>query len=112
MAIDNKSKPQAAPTVETHYGRTIARLHKHGYEVKPGGDGRWITVMHSEKLQAFLKVYDEPSKWGIGGGHISKLEVRADGKWLYNFDRGLDFNDLGQHPTAEDFFNTILAIAN
>jgi len=41
------------------------------------------------------KCYETGSQYGIGGnGRISKLEIRKDGKLLYNFDRGLDFDNL------------------
>ncbi len=41
------------------------------------------------------KHYENGSEYGIGGkGRISKLEIRKDGKMLYNYDRGLDFDRL------------------
>jgi len=40
------------------------------------------------------KCYETGSQYGIGGGRISKLEIRKDGKWLYNYDRDLDFDNL------------------
>lgn len=36
------------------------------------------------------KVYDEPSKLGIEGGKISKLQVNKDGQQVMNYDRGWD----------------------
>ena len=41
-----------------------------------------------------VKCYDNGSEYGIGGGRISKLEIRKDGKILYNYDRGMDFDNL------------------
>jgi hypothetical protein len=40
------------------------------------------------------KVYDEPSEYGINDGRISKLWVRSHGVVLYNYDRGLDVDNL------------------
>jgi len=41
------------------------------------------------------KCYETGSQYGIGGnGRISKLEIRKDGKLLYNYDRALDFDRL------------------
>jgi len=44
------------------------------------------------------KVYDLPSEvYGINEGRISKLEIRKDGRILYNYDRGLDFDKLDEN---------------
>ena len=40
------------------------------------------------------KVYDEPSTHGISAGRISKLWIRSHGVVLYNYDRGLDIDNL------------------
>jgi hypothetical protein len=40
------------------------------------------------------KCYETGSQYGIGEGCISKLEIRKDGKILYNYDRGFDFDNL------------------
>lgn len=41
------------------------------------------------------KHFEEGSEYGIGGnGRISKLNIRKDGRELYNFERGLDFDKL------------------
>ena len=42
----------------------------------------------------WVKHYEETSQFGIDGGKISKLSIRKNGKELYNYDRGLDFNKL------------------
>lgn len=40
------------------------------------------------------KVYDEPSHYGIDGGRVSKLSIcNADKTCVYNYDRGLDFDN-------------------
>lgn len=45
----------------------------------------------------FVKVYDEPSKFGINHGKISKLELKQDGEIVANYDRGWDI-----HPTTKE----------
>ena len=48
-----------------------------------------------------VKSYEEGSRFGINGdGRISKLEIRKDGKILYNYDRGLDFDNLDPDGTV------------
>ncbi len=57
----------------------------------------------------YIKYYDEPSRFGISEGRISKLEIRKDGKTLANYDRGWDIE-----PTAEiiEVYNELLAKYN
>lgn len=38
----------------------------------------------------WIKVYDEPSHFGIDGGKVSKLTLKRDGKIVCNYDRGWD----------------------
>ena len=38
----------------------------------------------------WVKHYDEPSKFGINNGRISKLTIKVDGKVTCNYDRGWD----------------------
>jgi len=45
----------------------------------------------------WLKVFDEPSKFGIEGGKVSKLMLKRDGKVVCNYDRGWDIK-----PTDPD----------
>ena len=52
-----------------------------GIPKKGGG----YTVIHY-----WAKVYDTRSRYGIDGGRISKLTLKADGKVIYNYDRGED----------------------
>jgi hypothetical protein len=43
----------------------------------------------------WVKHYEEGSEmYGISEGRISKLSIRKDGKEIYNYDRGLDFDRL------------------
>jgi hypothetical protein len=41
-----------------------------------------------------VKHYGEGSHYGIDEGKVSKLAIYKDGKWVYNYDRGLDFDKL------------------
>jgi hypothetical protein len=50
-------------------------------------DGRILTM---EGYSFSAKMHDEPSKFGIEGGKISKLEVRKDDEIVMNYDRGWD----------------------
>ena len=44
-----------------------------------------------------VKHYEVGSHFGIGvAGRISKLEIRKDGRLLYNYDRGIDFDNLDE----------------
>lgn len=43
------------------------------------------------------KLYDQPSKFGIDGGKISRLQVRKDGEQTLSYDRGWD-----QRPTTSE----------
>lgn len=58
--------------------------------------GRWMELeVGSYTVQAL--VFDEPSEdYGIDGGRISKLWISNDntGKCVYNYDRGLDFDNI------------------
>ena len=38
----------------------------------------------------WMKVFDEPSRFGIDGGKVSKLMLKRDGKIVCNYDRGWD----------------------
>jgi hypothetical protein len=44
-----------------------------------------------------IKVYEEPSEYGIAGGKISKLLIKQDGKEVASYDRGWD-----KEPTSEE----------
>ena len=49
------------------------------------------------KIEGFTysaKCYETGSQYGIDEGRISKLAISKDGKLLYNFERGLDFDNL------------------
>ena len=44
-----------------------------------------------------IKVFDEPSKFGINHGKISKLQLKKDGEIVANYDRGWDI-----YPTTKE----------
>ena len=48
----------------------------------------------------WVKHYDEGSDYGIDEGRISKLTIRKGGRELYNYDRGLDFDNLDKGGKA------------
>ena len=49
----------------------------------------------------WAKHFDEPSRFGIDGGRISKLMLKRNGEIVYNFDRGLDVEPVdGETETA------------
>lgn len=67
-------------------------------------DSVWITaVINGRWVQA--KVYQEPSMFGVNEGMVSKLCIAWEptrdpnrnffDQMAYNYDRGLDFNELG-----------------
>ena len=38
----------------------------------------------------WMKVYEDPSQYGINGGKVSKLMLKRDGEIVCNYDRGWD----------------------
>ena len=48
----------------------------------------------------WVKHFEKGSDYGINEGRISKLSIRKDGKEIYNYDRGLDFDKLDQGGRA------------
>ena len=49
----------------------------------PNGKGGFVSIRYC------AKVYDEPSNFGINEGRIIKLELRQNGRIVYNYDRVL-----------------------
>lgn len=48
-------------------------------------------------VRYWVKVYDEPSQFGINGGRISKLTLKGeDGTELANYDRGWDIKPVNE----------------
>lgn len=60
-----------------------------GIPVKKEAEKEYIAVHYT------LKVYDEPSKFGINHGKISKLQLKQNGKIVANYDRGWDIVTIG-----------------
>jgi len=58
----------------------------------------------------YAKCYETGSQYGINNGRISKLDIRKDGKMLYNYDRGLDFDNLDAE--GKEAYEQILAKHN
>ena len=56
-------------------------------------DGKSIGVHY------WVKHYENPSKYGIDNGRISKLMLKIDGKVVANYDRGWDMKP--QNEAAE-----------
>lgn len=52
----------------------------------PNGKGGFVSIRYC------AKAYDEPSNFGINEGRISKLELRQNGRIVYNYDRSLDID--------------------
>lgn len=71
--------------------------------IMPNTNG-WITALIEGRwVQA--KIYDEPSKYGVNGGRVSKICIGKTDHFIpiqnsdfydqmcYNYDRGLDFDE-------------------
>ena len=43
-----------------------------------------------------VKHYETGSQYGINDGRVSKLTIYKDSRWVYNYDRGLDFDKLDE----------------
>ena len=50
-----------------------------------------------ERYDYAAKVYESGSIFGIDGGRISKLEIKKNGKWVFNYDRGHDIDELDEN---------------
>lgn len=46
--------------------------------------------VHSSIYHYWMKVYEEPSRFGIDGGKVSKLMLTRDDRVVVNYDRGWD----------------------
>ena len=53
----------------------------------------------STSVHYWVKHYENPSKYGINNGRISKLMLKIDGTVVANFDRGWDIKP--QNEAAE-----------
>lgn len=85
------------------------------YTEKPAFEnlGTWVQgreEFDEERGLAFCaKIFEEGSHYGIDGGRISKLEIRAGNEILCSYDRGWDVR-----PSEEvtPFYESILAQFN
>jgi hypothetical protein len=75
-------------------------------------EGILAAVNSGNKYKYWVKHYEEGSEYGIGGGRISKLQIRKLGetKNVYNFDRGIDLPPI--NAEVETILNIILAKYN
>jgi hypothetical protein len=48
----------------------------------------------------WVKVYDEPSRFGIDGGRISKLMLKRKNEIVCNYDRGWDMKPVDEDVEA------------
>jgi len=46
--------------------------------------------VYSSVFHYWMKVFDEPSQFGVDGGKVSKLMLKRYGKVVCNYDRGWD----------------------
>ena len=65
----------------------------------------WKTGTHKGYFW-MAKIFDEGSIYGIDGGRISKLSICKGEKWtagkeVYNYERGLDFNNMPAEDLQE-----------
>jgi hypothetical protein len=50
-----------------------------------------ILEIEGTKVRYWVKFYDQPSEdYGIEGGRISKMQLKAGGRTTLNYDRGWD----------------------
>lgn len=49
-----------------------------------------IITIEGVEIQYFVKHFEEGSRFGIDGGKISKLQLKASGKTIVNYDRDWD----------------------
>ncbi|WP_299074758.1 hypothetical protein [uncultured Paraglaciecola sp.] len=82
------------------------KLHTYKDTRKKNG---WISgVVNGLEYEA--KVYDEVSEYGINSCRVSKLRVVDKSTPIYNYDRGLDFNNANEYQMAD--INLLLAWLN
>lgn len=71
------------------------------------------------EIVCYAKIYMEGSEFGIKNGKISKMSISQRDvkkeevtKQYYNYDRGLDFNDLKQSKAAKEMYDMMIKIFN
>jgi len=68
---------------------SIAGLYNSNYIERNKIDPRW-SKGHYNGYEIEGMVFNEPSKYGINNGRVSKLWVRKDGNIIIAYDRGWD----------------------
>jgi len=56
--------------------------------------------VNSSWIHYWIKVFDEPSAFGIDGGRISKLMLKRKNEIVCNYDRGWDIKPVDQDVEA------------
>ena len=69
-----------------------------------------IIHVNDKTFTAYAKHYDEPSKYGIDGGRISKLEIDDEHGTVVNYDRGWDIKP--KTPEEAAAYETVLKAFN
>lgn len=94
-----------------------------------GEESNWIHVhtpnhapVAQHRLHASIKLFHEPSRFGINQGRISKLTIWQSHEesmqtvprslTLFSYDRGTDVNMLNKNTAAKDFYDQILTFLN
>lgn len=106
-----------------------------GYSVEWSPDeGHWMKVYIPQRsedrkpsIEAMAKIYEQPSKFGIDGGRISKLSIQTSYVdvikkvlghtyeqvvTLYNYDRGPDVDRLRPGTRAHRLFRDVIDVLN
>ena len=52
-----------------------------------------VVTFNAANYNVCAKIFRENSKYGLNDGRISKLDISLGGVKIYNFDRGLDFDN-------------------
>lgn len=84
---EKRFKLGGGETSETKETKARSMIELDSEDINYGGWTKGRLKSHSE-YSFSAKVFQQPSRFGIDGGPISKLEVRKDGERVANFDRG------------------------
>lgn len=53
--------------------------------------------VHGDIFHYWVKFYEEPSRFGIDGGRISKLMIKRKNEVVCNYDRGWDVRPVDEN---------------
>lgn len=73
--------------------------------VRPWGESGWVSGTIGE-FRFCAKVYGAPSKHGINGGRVSKLEIKKGTMPAVNYDRGWDIRP--ESDEIQEIFRAVL----